>query len=363
MRPCPLPLSLIALILSACAPAAVRAQLAALPTAAQVYVAPVAAPMALPATPTPGPTATPYLELTRLAVDGTAVALAAVQEQATHQAALNRIAESATAQAASLLAAQDATQGAQAAAAVSLTAQGAQARATATAAEIRAQATRASAYALTAMPAAATRAWWEAEQARAAAEQGRRVNTLLAIAQLGGLVMVVIGLGAGLFALWRRWQAAAIEFDARRASVERVRAETAAQYGRPPAPPPAPPEPSPAEQATAEAARLQAWRAAVLQVAMYAHDAGDDWTYGTLGPAGWGVVSRPAWDAVTGYLSDCGYIVSRPRTPTRWADGCSYDQFRDAVRVAFPRPFPAGPAPIVSAPRTGAQTAQAAQSA
>lgn len=363
MRPLPLLVSLTALILAGCAPMSAAAQYAAQPaqTSAPVYVAPVA--LALPATPTPGPTATPYIELTRLAVDGTAVALAAVQEQATHQAALNRIAENATAQAAALLAAQDATQGAQAAAAVSLTAQGAQARATATAAEIRAQATRASAYAMTALPAAATRVWWEAELARAAAEQGRRVNTLLTIVQLGGLVLVVIGLGAGLFVLWRHWMAERLRQDAQRAQIERTRAETAAQYGRPPVPPPAPPEPSQAEQATAEAARLQAWRAAVLQVAMYAHEAGDDWTYGALGPQGWGVVSRPAWDAVTGYLSECGYIVSRPRTPTRWADGCSYDQFRDSVRVAFPRPFPAGPAPIVSAPRTGAQTAQAAQSA
>lgn len=110
-------------------------------------------------------------------------------------------------------------------------------------------------------------------------------------------------------------------------------------------------------QVVAEAARASDWRGACLRVALWAHEFGDDWTYEALGPQGAGVVSRPAWDRITDYLAECGYLAKRDRSRTRWADGVTYDQFLTATRASFPRDFPAGPAPAVRAPITAAQNA------
>lgn len=198
-----------------------------------------------------------------------------------------------------------------------------------------------------------------------AERSGWLLSGVLAVIALGVLVLVLYGAGR----LWASW-----EYHMARAARERhISAgpyyDTASGQivGLLPAPaaPAAPdPEPPATDAQTAEAARQWGWRTAVLQIAMYATEA-DSWAYSALGPSGWGVVSRPGWDTLTEYLSECGIIVKRPQAPTRWADGVDAAALAELVRGrGLPRAYPLGPAPILTAPRThSAQAAQGAQAA
>lgn len=196
------------------------------------------------------------------------------------------------------------------------------------------------------------------------AVRGWMLNGLLLIVVLGAIAALVYGAA-------RMW----VAFESAMADARRKQHLAAGPYydmasgqvvGLLPAPPApaAAPEPAITDAESAEAARQWAWRVAVLQIALYAEQAGS-WAYESLGPAGWGVVSRPGWDALTEYLSECGVIVKRPRTPTRWADGVTRDSLAELVRGrGLPRAYPPGSAPVLCAPRsTGAQAAHSAQAA
>lgn len=199
-----------------------------------------------------------------------------------------------------------------------------------------------------------------------AERSGWLLSGVLAVALLGGLALVLYGAGR----LWASW-----EYHMARAARERhisagpyydtASGQIVGLLPAPAAPAASDVEPPATDAQTAEAARQWGWRTAVLQIAMYATEA-DSWAYTALGPAGWGVVTRPGWDALTEYLSECGAIVKRPQAPTRWADGVDAAALAELVRGrGLPRAYPPGPAPVLSAPRThsaqGAQPAQAAQ--
>lgn len=352
------------LLVCACACAAcTRADSAAvIVTPGAVYAASAAA--AMPAyiaptdTPTPPPTITPHLRLTELAVEAQELAISATRQAATQRAALDEIARAATQAAADLSAAADAQAMASTQQAAGRMAQADADAATATAQAMSGQATRASAYALTALPAAATEVSWRAVEAQAQAETARRITAAAATAQAGLLVGLFAALGVVLarllaWAAMRRveWRASSARAAMLEAEVEGKRAAIARALDAALQPSPAAPS-----DAAIDAARHAAdWRAACKRIAMYAHEFGS-WSYDDLGPQGAGVVSRPAWDRLTDYLRDCGYIEKREKSRTRWAAHMDYDGFLSATRQAFPRPFPSGPAPVVRS--TDAQTAQ-----
>lgn len=308
-------------------------------------------------TPTPPPTITPHLRLTELAVEAQELAVSSTRQAATQQAALDQIARAATQAAADLSAAADMQAVAATQQAAGRLAQADADAATATAQAMSGQATRASAYAMTALPAAATEVSWRAVEAQASAETARRITAAAAILQAGLLVGLFVALGAVLarllaWAAMRRveWRASSARAAMLEAEVDGKRAAIAQALDAALRPVVT----APTDEAIDAARHAADWRAACKRIAMYAHEF-SSWSYDDLGPQGAGVVSRPAWDRLTDYLRDCGYIEKREKSRTRWAAHMDYDGFLSATRTAFPRPFPAGPAPVVRS--TDAQTA------
>lgn len=324
----------------------------------------------LVATRTPAPqakepaSATPELTMTALSVAATEIYVASVRQQATQQARLDAIAEQAAAAqaAANTQATQQAVDASATAVAAASAAEVAEAGARATQAAIRI--TQASAYALTALPAAATQIAAQAGQAVANAETANRFR-IVAVWLQAGAGLAMIGLMVWfLFRMWKAWKSTALDHAREQAMIDGIKAENDAKLAhvRRTLEQAFPIQPAAPSDETINAARhAWEWRTACLALAMYAREFGG-WAFDTLGPDGYNVVSRPAWDRITDYLAECGFLAKAPQKRTDWREGVTYESFRDATRVSFPKPFPALRPPVVK-PVEGARTAQGAQGA
>lgn len=104
------------------------------------------------------------------------------------------------------------------------------------------------------------------------------------------------------------------------------------------------------ESPDTETEHIHNWEVALLHAIMYAETYG--WTFDSLGPTGINIMERAAWDAITDYLRDCGRLVKKDRSRTRYTEHWDGPKLRDEIRRHdLPLPLPLGSAPNVHAPR------------
>lgn len=97
--------------------------------------------------------------------------------------------------------------------------------------------------------------------------------------------------------------------------------------------------------------KVEAWKQAVLRFTTFSGDG--SYSHARLGSQGMGIVNRRAWDVLTGYMVDNGYLTSLGESSkTRWAGEWNKRKFQEAVHAGEVKPFPIADdyVPVVNSP-------------
>lgn len=97
--------------------------------------------------------------------------------------------------------------------------------------------------------------------------------------------------------------------------------------------------------------KVEAWKQAVLRFTTFAGDG--SYSHARLGSQGMGIVNRRAWDVLTGYMVDNGYLTSLGESSkTRWAGEWNKRKFQESVHAGEVKPFPIADdyVPVVNSP-------------